>query len=254
MVGSNWELYEYINGENFRVENLTQVSSAGQLLARFHRVVAGLRNPEEGLPNQLSVSGDVTERKLTKALRISFKAMPPPLVTFARRFGMGNALTLEDRVEWRPFMAGLRFPVERPKILIHGNFSPFNLVFRGDEAIALCDYGSSRFYYRSCDIAIAILYFGLFSPNYLGEIQRQSYLDLTRVREFVKAYQVEFPLNRNELGGVLMFIRLAFRLKLVDIILADQSMAEKVAWMIRAPRFVHWLNSSCKALAQALEG
>ena len=181
VVGSDWELYEFIYGENFRVENLAQIRGAGQLLARFHRAVAGLTNPDKILSNSLKGSGDAKKRTMNRDVRVSFKTpFTPRLVTFARRFGMGNALTLEDRINWRPFMVGVRFPIERPRVLIHGDFSPFNLVFRRDKAIALCDYGSSRFFYRSYDVACAILHFGLLSPDYRGEIDRRSYLDLTR--------------------------------------------------------------------------
>ncbi len=255
VVGSTWELYEFIYGESFRVDNLAQISGAGQLLARFHRAVAGITDLEKILSDSLRGSGDDKKMTVNKAVRVSFNAaLPSALVTFARRFGMGNALTLEDRLNWRPFMPGVSLPVDRPRILVHGDFSPFNLVFRRDDAIALCDYDSSRFFYRSYDVACAILQFGLLSPNYRGEIDRQSYLDLTRVSELVNAYQAEFPLNTNELREVLMFIRVAFRLDLVDIILGDYSMADKVDWLTRAPRFNHWLNSSSKALTHVLEG
>ncbi len=254
VVGSNWELYEFVSGENFRVENLAQTMSAGRLLARFHRAVTSFTHLEKILCES-KVTGDNKKGESNKAVRMGLNALlPPALLTFSHRFGMGNALTLEDRVNWRPFMAGVRFPVERPRILVHGDFSPFNLVFRGDEAIALCDYDSSRFFHRSYDVACAILHFGLLSPDYRGEIDRQSYLDLTRVREFVNAYQAEFALDTNELREVLMFIRVAFRLDLVDVILGDYSMADKVDWLTQAPRFNHWLNSSSKDLTQVLKG
>ena len=47
----------------------------------------------------------------------------------------------------------------QPLVLIHGDFQPSNILFQGNSAIALLDFGDAGFSYRAYDVARAILRF-----------------------------------------------------------------------------------------------
>jgi homoserine kinase type II len=235
--GRYWELYRRLPGEHFRVDSLVQVRNAARLLARFHQAAADYQvRPRHILDRDVDLSKveRVINQFEAEARRRAGPLGPvlaPMLSGFFRRHGAAVVDCIQP-------LAGL------PRVLIHGDFQPSNILFQGDQATALLDFGEAALFYRAFDVAKAVLRFATLKPGYRSQMDIETHLDLERVKAFIEAYQSELPLSEIELRTMPALLRGVYLYDMGFFMGTEKSLAGKVKQLIRSWLFLRWLRGS----------
>jgi Ser/Thr protein kinase RdoA (MazF antagonist) len=128
--------------------------------------------------------------------------------------------------------------------IIHGDFQPSNVIFQGDEAIALIDFGNAALSYRTYDLARAILSFSTLRPDYSSQSDLDPWLDMNRVKAFFRAYQADMPIGEAELQAVPALIRGTFLFGISYYMKIEEDLTRKASLLVNAIRFIRWLDAS----------
>lgn len=149
--GRLYEVCAFIEGSGFAGDRPCQQWSTGSLLARYHAAAAGF--PAGETP---------------PASRYSPSVMPGLIERLLERDMMGD---LYDDLVWYDLRAARlrgQLPEARyaglPHLVIHGDIHADNLLYHGDEAIALLDYDQISLDARTVDIADALIAFATGEP------------------------------------------------------------------------------------------
>ncbi|HWQ19188.1 MAG TPA: homoserine kinase [Methanotrichaceae archaeon] len=243
--GRYWELYRRLPGEHFKVENLEQVRSAARLLARFHRAAADYPFKPSNIADRnidLSKAQKVIDQFEDEARRRIWLIGPvvaPKLADFFR----SQADVVVDCIK----------PItDLPKTLIHGDFQPSNILFKGNEAAALLDFGEASLFYRAYDVAKALLRFSTLKPDYHSQMDMEPSMDLVRAMAFLEAYQSELPLSETELLAMPALLRGTYLYDVGFFMGTEKNPARKIIHLIRAWRFIHWLKTSREVIREML--
>jgi homoserine kinase type II len=142
--GRLYEVFTFIDGDDFNPERPAHLSGAGAILARYHRAVADFADPPAAQPPRYVPSAlhSLTERLLERDV---MGELTEPLFWYDRRAAdLGAALS--DAT-----YAAL------PHLLIHGDVHRDNLLFRGDAVAALLDFDQISYDARLVDLADALV-------------------------------------------------------------------------------------------------
>lgn len=243
VVGNYWELYEYLSGERFSPTNLAQIRSSARMLARFHLSAAGYKArpiPERTVDlNRIGRFIDIFEEELKARTRSLGLVLAPSLVGF---FKSQADLVLE----------GIRPLLKQPLVLVHGDFQPSNLLFKGDRATALLDYGDAGFSYRAYDVARAILRFSTLRPDYGSQQDIDPVLDLERIRAFIGSYQSELPLTKEEISVIPDLLRGIYLYDTGFFLGKETNPLRQISWLHSAWQFSRLIDRSSKDLRELL--
>lgn len=243
--GRNWELYRYISGERFDVANLAQIRSAARMLAQFHMTAAGYKsNPvPERIINLRRVGRfiDTFEMDMRARTGILGNVLAPPLAGFFRR-------------QAKIVLKRLRSLSCQPLVLIHGDFQPSNMLFEGDKAIALLDFGDAGRSYRAYDIAKAMVRFATLQPGYHDQSNMTSSLDIKRARAFISSYQEMQPLNDREIESIPDLLRGAYLYDAGFFLGKETNPLRQISWIISAWNFSRWIDRCAEDLSELLFG
>ncbi len=241
--GSYWELYEYLPGERFSVTNPAQIHSAAGLLADFHQTAIGYKAspvPDRTIDlNRIERFIDIFEEELktrTKALGI---VLAPPLAGFFK--------SQADLV-----LKGMEPISGQPLVLIHGDFQPSNILFQGDRAIALLDFGDAGFSYRAYDVARAILRFATLRADYISQSDIAPLLDLDRVEAFMYAYQAKLPLSQREISVIPDLLRGIYLYDAGFFLGKETNPLRQIFWLLNAWQFSKLIDRSAEDLRKLL--
>lgn len=241
MDGRTWELYEYISGEPFQAENLAQIRSAAKLLARFHKIAAGYHvNLKEGAISHRkidmsTVSGMIEEFKEQAKGELKASALGTLIEP-------GITALIEAQADL--VLGGIQTLSGSLLTVIHGDFQPSNVIFRGDEAIVLIDFGNAALSYRTYDLARAILSFSTLRPDYRSQSDLDPWMDMNRAKAFFRAYQADMPVGEAELQAIPALIRGTFLFGISYYMKIEEDLTKKAALLINAIRFIKWLDAS----------
>ncbi len=237
----NWELYKFTQGEKFDARSLSQTRSAAALLARFHKEAARCRADAGDLPyrkveiDHLSsligrFKGHFESDLKSKAGDLGLMAFNPVIKFFCDQVSLS--------------LKGVQALSNQPLVLTHGDFQPSNLLFRGDEAIALLDFGNIALSYRAYDVARGMLSFSVLRPGYKRQDEIMPRLDLTRASAFLKAYQSELPLSREELFAFPAMMRGLYLFGVGFYMMRAPGPINQARLLANALRFIWWLDRS----------
>jgi Ser/Thr protein kinase RdoA (MazF antagonist) len=237
--GRTWELYEYIPGEPFRADNLAQTKSAARLLARFHIVAAGYYAKVNNAPYRKidlgTVAGMIDQFK--EQAREELKTSTLGTLVEPGIMGLidAQAEVVLDGIQ--PLSGSLL-------TIIHGDFQPSNVIFRGDDAVALIDLGNAALSYRSYDVARAILAFSTLRPDYSSQSDMDPWLDMNRVKAFFRAYQADMPISDAEIQAMPALIRGTFIFGISYYMKIEEDLMKKAALLVNAISFIRWLDAT----------
>ncbi len=201
--GQVYELYPYMPGEAHDPENEAQLPEAGRRLAEFHRAasdfeppagkewpryhdprnsVAGLEWAEELLRGQDGPTRSGRSRE--EALR-EVRALLELARRLAHEFG--------DEEYW-----------SHPVVLVHGDWHPANVKYRGERMCGIFDLDWATRQPRLVDIADGVMYFagrrpGGFEATDIRTLTRAFTLDERRTRVFIEGYRTEGTVEAEEL-------------------------------------------------------
>jgi Ser/Thr protein kinase RdoA (MazF antagonist) len=239
LEGRTWELYEYIPGEPFRADNLAQTESAAKLLARFHIAAAGYYAKVNTAPYRKidlgTVAGMIDQFKEQAREELETST----LGTLVEPGIMGLIDAQAEVV-----LSGIQPLSGSLLTIIHGDFQPSNVIFRGDDAVALIDLGNAALSYRSYDVARAILAFSTLRPNYSSQSDLDPWLDMNRVKAFFRAYQAEMPISDAEIQAMPALIRGTFIFGISYYMKIEEDLMKKAALLVNAISFIRWLDAT----------
>jgi homoserine kinase type II len=246
-AGRYWELYEYISGDPFQVDNFVQIESAARLLARFHIISSGFQARAEGVPHRkIDLDGfAVMIGQLKNLVNVELKKN-----ALASLLHPGIMNFIEAQAEI--VINGIQ-PLSGNRLIVnHGDYQPSNIIFRGNEVAALVDFDNAVFSYRSLDMAKAILSFSSLKQDYENQNDVDPRLDWNRVKAFFDAYQMEMPLTEKEIVAIPPLIRGASLFGVAFYLSKNSSLASRVGLLIYALRFIRWFDESEAELREIL--
>jgi Ser/Thr protein kinase RdoA (MazF antagonist) len=247
--GRRWELYERIDGEQFNPENLVQVRSSAKLLARFH--VEGKKQIAAPCKSQEKASDRMRRLDQVWALIDRFESELRAESPMGKLLSRPLAMLFRDQA--KSVVEGLQILSDDDMTLIHGDFQPSNVLFSGDEASVLLDFGDAGTFYRAYDLAKALLRFSALKPGYRSQMDLFPHLDLERMKEFTEAYLSEISsvtellLSDEEIQAIPILLRGIYLYDTAFFLGKEKSRRKQAAILLRALRFIFWIDRNAEA-------
>lgn len=208
--GQVYELYPYLAGEAYDPTSEMQLREAGRRLAEFHRAADDFQPPPgKAWPRYHDPANTIAG--LEWAARLLAEQAAPT------RLGRQPAEALQE-VERLTVVArslSQHFPDDAywdcPVVLVHGDWHPANVKYRGDRVCGIFDLDWATRQPRLVDIADGVMYFAARRPSGLDAadirtLTRAFTLDEERTRVFIEAYRSAGALVRGELNRLPDFL------------------------------------------------
>ena len=144
-----------------------------------------------------------------------------------------------------------------PEQIVHSDWHPGNMLFRGPRIVAVIDYDSARMHQRIIDIANGALQFSILGGGD-DPSQWPDYLDESRFKRFIRGYDAvpDCVLSRAELRAIPWLMIEALIAESVIPIANTGSFArmEGAGFLFMVERKVRWLQQHADDLVQMIEG
>jgi homoserine kinase type II len=193
--GRIFEVFTFIDGDEFNPDRPAHLIGAGTMLARFHSAIEGFPDPPPSQGPRYSTSslGGLIERVMQRDM---MGDLTEPLNWYDRR-----AADLRKALPDRAYM-------ELPHVLIHGDVHRDNLIFRGDTVAALIDFDQVTVDARLVDLADAMVDFavGPAPPDWYPWGVYAGPLDRERARNLLEGYCQVLPLTATERAALLVMV------------------------------------------------
>ena len=175
MDSSVYELFEFIPGDNYD-QSLDATADAGRALGLFHRLLAGFHSTTY-TPTSASYHN---ARGLEEHIGIVEQKVADSAAGIIKRLRISYA-DAARRVEDMGFGSW-------PHQIVHGDWHPGNMLFRGSRVSAVIDYDTARRCPRVIDIANGVLQFSITMQGYDPDRWPTS-LDEGRFKRFCRGYE-----------------------------------------------------------------
>lgn len=253
--GRVYELFEYIKGTGYD-GSLEATHDSGRVLALFHKLLAEYEPEHESARgtyhNARGVFGALEQ--LPAKLREKYPdADTGGRVTKLAEFLHASYRQAAERVE----QLGL---AQWPQQIVHSDWHPGNMLFRGSRVVAVIDYDSARLAQRVIDVANGALQFSITSagddPNNWPE-----YLDETSFKRFLIGYDSVYQdqpahlLSSAELVAIpwLMIEALIAESSIPVAATGSFSYMSGLDFLFMVERKVRWFQAHADDLAGALD-
>ena len=251
--GAIYELFEYIKGGGYD-NSVDSTADAGRVLAIFHKLLREFESDYEPAAGSYHAgrSVGVSFEKMPVMLQKSVEGQSarrervPELVDFLRASYEQAASAVEE--------LGL---AEWPVQIVHCDWHPGNMLFRGHRVVAVIDYDSARIQQRVLDVANGVLQFSILGG---GDDTRQwpDQVDFDRFRRFLTAYESvpDCLLARAEVQAVPSLMVEALIAEAVIPIAQTGSFARLNGFdfLAMVERKVRWIQSHASQLTASLDG
>lgn len=238
--GRIFEVYTFIDGDEFNPERHAHLTGAGTVLAYYHSAIEGFPDPPPSQGPRYSASslGGLIERVMQRDM---MGDLTEPLNWYDRR-----AADLRKALSDQAYQ-------ELPHVLIHGDVHRDNLIFRGDTVAALIDFDQVTVDARLVDLADALVDFAVGAPPpdwypwgvYAGP------LDAGRARALLDGYSQMLtltPAERAALPTLVEVIWLQGNLRRV-LMTHDAEPDYHLEVLGQGRRLATWLHANPDALA-----
>jgi len=189
-----YELQRFVEGDPFEADSLDQLRSAGLALARFHEALDDFVPPvPRGLPRYDDPG----------AIRAGYES----LLAQAAPGGQETIRQILDRVA----RLEAEFPDAAydalPHCLVHGDYHPANVLFRGDRVVGVFDLDWVSRQPRARDLSDGVYYFasrrdGILDGGDIQSLTRGLRYDIPRARVFLDGYRALRPVAEAELRAL----------------------------------------------------
>ncbi|MFW6060604.1 MAG: phosphotransferase enzyme family protein [Phycisphaeraceae bacterium] len=246
-----YELFEYIKGSSYdRSPEATY--EAGKTLALFHKLV--LDHQPEYDPSHGSYHAASSVHQALEQLPATLHRTHPDANEHPRLTDLTRRLhETYDRAAQRVEDLGLdRWPMQ----IVHSDWHPGNMLFRGARVVAVIDYDSARIYQRIIDVANGALQFSMIAK---GEDPRQwpDHVDESRFKRFVRGYDSlrDAVLSRAELRAMpwLMIEALIAESAIPIAATGSFSTLSGADFLHMVQRKVHWIETHADQLVALID-
>ena len=250
--GSTYELFEYIKGTSYD-SSLEATADAGKALALFHKLLADFRSSHEPPVGSYHAARSVITavESLPRALATSAQG-PADRGDVVKRL----AESMQSRYQeacGRVVEAGLD---DWPHQIVHSDWHPGNMLFRGTRVVAVIDYDAARVQQRILDVANGALQFSILGGSVNPEAW-PDYVDVSRFKRFIRGYESDpaCVLSRAEIEALPDLMTEALIAECVIPIAATGSFArmEGLTFLQMIQRKVAWLHKKSDELVRTLE-
>ena len=201
LEGRTYEVLSWVEGEPWSDDDPATVKNLGSFLGRFHQVTTDLVH-DEAAPIRREDHPDALQDCLERLCDLS--ATPGQ----SRQLAAINALLQRGRKE----LEALLYP-SLPRAIIHGDFHPGNVRFRGAEVAALYDFDYLAVQARVRDVVDALIFFASrrdqpFEPDSIHSLTQPFVPDFAICLTLLKGYQsVSPPLTEAEWFAMPLLMR-----------------------------------------------
>jgi homoserine kinase type II len=193
--GRLFEVFTFIEGDEFNADRPAHLTGAGTILARYHSAIEGFPDPPPSAGPRYSASSlsGLIERVMQRDM---MGDLTEPLNWYDRR-----AANLRRSLPDRAYL-------DLPHVLIHGDVHRDNLIFRGDTVAALIDFDQVTVDARIVDLADALVDFavGAAPADWYPWGVYAGPLDATRARGLIDGYCQSLPLSSAERAALLVIV------------------------------------------------
>ncbi len=251
--GGIYELFEYIKGSSYD-SSLEATTDSGKILALFHKLLRGFKSkyqpPQGSYHAARSVDTSmqqvpITLRRIDPAAAAANQESVGHLVQFLHHSYRDAAKRVEA--------AGLK---DWPAQIVHSDWHPGNMLFRGSRVVAVIDYDAARIQQRVLDVANGALQFSILGGGEDPSTWPEE-IDLGRFKRFLRGYDSvpDAVLSSAEIEVVPWLMIEALIAESVIPIAATGSFArmEGVTFLQMVRRKVRWLQKNAKTLIEAVD-
>ncbi|MCX5662880.1 MAG: phosphotransferase [Planctomycetota bacterium] len=250
--GAIYELFEFIKGTSYD-NSLEATADAGKSLALFHKLLAEYQPEYE--PPQGSYHAARSVAASMEAIPATLAKVEPKSVEQAGKVGevVQFLHSSYNAAAMKVNEMGLS---DWPMQIVHSDWHPGNMLFRGTRVVAVIDYDAARIQQRVIDIANGALQFSIIGGGD-DPAQWPDYIDESRFKRFLRGYDAvpNCVLSRAELRIIPHLMIEALIAESVIPIAATGSFArmEGIGFLLMVERKVRWLQAHADALASVLE-
>ncbi|MGD2107852.1 MAG: phosphotransferase [Phycisphaerae bacterium] len=240
---SIYELFEFVPGQPFR-QRPEESREAGVVLARFHEATEGFvpppNAPHGSFHDVPGVRTGLCTIDSTLSSHDSFTGNEAELATLVQYLlsvydDAAAAVNAIDLTNW-------------PERVVHSDWHPGNLLYKGDQVVAVIDYETVRLSRRIVDVSNAVLQFSITAGG--DPASWPEHVDEERFAAFLSGYESLCPLSEQERACIIDLMIEALIAECVPPITETGSVGRwsgyRVLQMVR--RKVGWMKSNADRL------
>jgi homoserine kinase type II len=248
--GGIYEVFEYIKGTSYD-NSLVATADSGKTLALFHKLLASYQPEYE--PAQGSYHASRSVAGSMEAIPATLAKVEPRSVDSADRVGQVVKF-LHGSYNIAAMKVNEMGLADWPMQIVHSDWHPGNMLFRGPRVVAVIDYDAARIQQRIIDAANGALQFSIIGGGD-DPAQWPDYIDESRFKRFLRAYDSVNVLSRAELRTTPWLMIEALIAESVIPVAATGSFArmEGVGFLLMVERKVKWLQAHADQLSRVLE-
>ncbi len=241
---ATYELFEYIPGQNYP-QTLEATFEAGRVLALYHKLLHNFQTEWKPATGSYHMASAVEQG--LKTIPATVPAGEPDLreiLAFLLEAYQGAASRAEAEglATW-------------PKQIVHADWHPGNMIFRGNHVVAVIDYDAARRQPRVLDVANGALQFSILGGENDAD-KWPDYLDESRFKRFLRGYDEVMLLSEAEVRVLPWLMIEALIAEAVFPIAATGSFGrmDGMPFLRMVQRKVLWLQKSAKHLNDLASG
>jgi len=248
--GTIYELFEYISGTGYD-NSLEATQDAGKTLALFHKLIRDYQPDYEPARGSYHATRMVSD-SLSRIPRTLAQVDPDTKRqgTEVHRCVQFIGQAYQEAAKKANDIGLTNWPMQ----IIHSDWHPGNMLFRGPRVVAVIDYDAARFQQRIIDTANGALQFSILGGGDDAS-QWPEYLDESRFKRFLRGYDSVNQLSRGELRCVpWLMVEALITESVIPIATAGSfSRMEGFGFLQMIERKVRWLQKNADRLASVLD-
>ena len=241
-----YELFEYIKGTSYD-NSLEATADSGKSLALFHKLLKDYKPEYEPPTGSYHASRSVAK---------SFDRLPAMLKKLDAQGQYGDGLSRLHTFLHDAYNDAVKRVVDAgfddwPKQIVHSDWHPGNMLFRGPRVVAVIDYDAARLQQRVLDVGNGALQFSILGGGD-DPTRWPEYIDESRFKRFLRGYDSvpDAVLSRAELRIVPWLMIEALIAESVIPIAATGRFAriEGIGFLTMVERKVRWFQEHADGL------
>ena len=250
--GAIYELFEYIKGVSYD-NSLEATQEAGRALAQFHTLLHHYTPEYE--PARGSYHAARSVAACMDQIPATLQHVDPATAQTQAAHIHHLPRFLHDSYKQAAAKVNEQGMPDWPMQVIHSDWHPGNMLFRGPKLVAVLDYDAARIKQRVIDLANGMLQFSILGGGD-DPSQWPEFIDETRFRRFLLGYEsVEYcTISKAELKTIPWLMIEALIAESVIPVAATGSFArmDGVGFLLMVERKVRWLQNNIDHLVQML--